>query len=513
MSTRSQALPRTGHGLLSSLYAEVVDAGLGPTAVLGLAGSAAIALGSSLPGSPFVLNQPGAWFFGTGPSTGGPGSLLGQLAVYGGAALLIKVWFDLVRTLRERPLTSVRPLAVVFALWVLPLLIAPPLFSADIYSYAGTGDMVTHGISPYHYGPDVLGSNSYAAMVDPFWGNTPSPYGPLFLGLAGLITFMTVHQMLFTVLVLRLLAVGGVALAAAFLPELARRQGRNPSSAFALAILNPLTLLGLIASGHNDALMVGLLVAGLVYAQRGRPLVGIGLCSLATGIKFPAALGILYIAWEWATEKADWRTRVRRLGVSGLVALGTMEVLGLVTQLGWGWLGSWGVPGQVRSVITPLTDVSYIGIQLIRAVNIGPDLTTLLTAVRALGLLVAAVICVRLLFNRRRLGLLSSFGLSLIVLVGLGPVMWTWYLTWGMVVLAAVLTRRWWGLFVGISILAVALNIPDVTSAVSTVLGDVTGLVLCLGALLMARESTANRVRQLVAKLAGSRRLAWSSSA
>jgi hypothetical protein len=317
--------------------------------------------------------------------------------------------------------------------------------------------------------------------------------------------------MLFTVLVLRLLAVGGVALAAAFLPELARRQGRNPSSAFALAILNPLTLLGLISSGHNDALMVGLLVAGLVYAQRGRPLVGIVLCTLATGIKFPAALGILYIAWEWATEKADWRTRIRRLGVSGLVALGVMEVLGLVTQLGWGWLGTWSAPGQVRSVITPLTDVSFIGIQLVRAVNFGPDLTTLLTAVRAVGLLVAAVICIRLLFNRHRLGLLSSLGLSLLLLVVLGPAMWTWYLTWAMVVLAAALTRRWWGLFVGVSILAVALNIPDVTSAVSTVLGDATGLVLCLAALLMARESTANRVRQLVAKLAGPRRLVWSS--
>ncbi|MBO0894102.1 MAG: polyprenol phosphomannose-dependent alpha 1,6 mannosyltransferase MptB [Acidimicrobiales bacterium] len=511
MSTRSQALPRTGYGLLSSLYAEVVDAGLGPTAVFGLAGSAAIALGSSLPGSPFALNQPGAWFFGTGPSTGGPGSIFGQLAVYGGAALLIKVWFDLVRAIRERPLSSVRPLAVVFALWVLPLLVAPPLFSADIYSYAGTGDMLSHGISPYHYGPDVLGSNSYVAMVDPFWGNTPSPYGPLFLGLAGLVTFITVHQMLFTVLALRLLAVGGVALAAAFLPELARRQGRNPSSAFALAILNPLTLLGLVAAGHNDAIMVGLLVVGLVFAQRGRPLVGIALCTLATGVKFPAALGILYIAWDWATEKSDWRTRIRRLGVSGLVAVGVMELLGLVTTLGWGWLGTWSAPGQVRSAISPLTDVSFIGMAVIRAVNIGPDLTTLLTIVRALGLLVAAVICVRLLFNRRRLGLLQSLGLSLVVLVGLGPVLWAWYLTWAIVVLAAVLTRRWWGLFVGISILAAVVNVPDVASSLSSVLGDATGLVLCLGALLMARESTANRVRQLVAKVAGSRRLALSS--
>lgn len=510
MSTRSQALPWSGHGFLASLYAEVVDAGLGPTAVLGLAGTAAIALGSSLPGSPFALDQTEAWFFGTGPSAGGPGNIFGQLAVYGGVALLVKVWFDLVRALREHPLSSVRPLAVVFALWVLPLLLAPPLFSRDVYSYAAQGDMVTHGISPYHYGPDVLGANAYVTPVDPFWGNSPAPYGPLFLGLAGLITFMTGHQELFTVAALRLLSVAGVALAGVFLPQLARGQGRSPSLAFALAILNPLTLLGLIASAHNDALMAGLLVAGLAVAQRGRPVAGIVLCTLATGIKSPAALGVAYIAWEWVTERLDWGTRIRRFVASGLVAIGVMEVLGLVTRLGWGWLGTSSTPGAVRSVITPLTDVSFLGIQLIRAVNVGPDLSTLLTAVRALGLLVAAVICIRLLLTRHRLGPLPSLALSLLVLVALGPAIQTWYLTWGMVVLAAVVAGRWWGLFVWLSILAAAITIPDVQSLVSTVLGDATGVVLCLGAVLMGRESTANRVRQLVAKLAGGRRLSWS---
>ena len=503
---RRLRLPR----LLSTLHAEVVDAGLGSTAMLGLAGTAAIALGSSQPGSPFALDQPGAWFFGTGLPKGGPGDVVAQLAVYGGVALLIKVWFDLVKALRERPLPSIRPLAVIFGLWVLPLLVAPPLFSGDVYSYAAIGDMVTHGISPYHYGPAVLGANAYVAPVNPLWANAPAPYGPLFIGLAGWLTFMTAHQQLFTLEALRLLAVGGVALAGVFLPELARGQGRNPSSVFALAILNPLTLLGLVASGHNDALMAGLLVAGLAMAKRGRPLTGIVLCTLATGIKSPAALGIAYIAWEWMTESADWRTRIRRLFASGLISLAVMEVLGLVTRAGWGWVTTFSTPGAVRSVITPLTDVSFSGMLLIRAVSVGPDLTTLLTVVRGLGLLVAAVICVRLLLTRHRLGVLPSLGISLLVLVALGPVIQTWYLTWGMMVLAAVVVGRWWGLFVWLSILAAAITIPDVQSFVSTVLGDATGLVVFGVALLMCREATVQRMRQRVAGLPLARGLAWS---
>jgi alpha-1,6-mannosyltransferase len=497
---------------LAALVGEVVSAGLGPTAVLGLAATAAIALGSSAPGSPFALDQSGAWFFGTGVSAGGPGSLFAQLAVYGGVALLVKVWFDLVRTLRSRPLDSVRPLAILFALWVIPLVVGPPLFSRDVYSYAAQGDMLTHGISPYHYGPAVLGSNAYVTPVDPFWGNAPAPYGPLFLGLAAWLTFLTAHQELFTVASLRLLEVGGVALAGVFVPRLARGRGREPTSAFALAILNPLTLLGLVASAHNDALMAGLLVAGLAVAEQGRPLAGIVLCTLATAVKAPAALGVAYIAWEWAAGGIDWGARTRRLLAAGASAAALMEVLGLVTRLGWGWVLSLGTPGAVRSVITPLTDVSFLGIHVIRAVNVGPDLATLLTATRALGLLVAAVICVRLLLTRRRLGALASLGISLVVLVALGPAVQTWYLAWGMVVLAAVVTRRWWGVFVWVSILAAAVTIPDVQSVVSTVLGDATGLLICGGILLVCKEDAAARVRRAVGRLASPLRLAWSPS-
>ena len=46
----------------------------------------------------------------------------------------------------------------VFALWIVPLLIIAPLFSRDVYSYVAQGEMMSHHISPYHYGPGVLGA-------------------------------------------------------------------------------------------------------------------------------------------------------------------------------------------------------------------------------------------------------------------------------------------------------------------------------------------------------------------
>ena len=67
---------------------------------------------------------------------------------------------------------------------------------------------------------------------------------------------------------------------AIFLPRLARSYGRDPSVAFILAVLNPLVLLHLVAGAHNDALMLGFLLAGLSLAQYGRRGLGALLCTI-----------------------------------------------------------------------------------------------------------------------------------------------------------------------------------------------------------------------------------------
>src|ERR1035438_10016147 len=89
-------------------------------------------------------------------------------------------------------------------------------------------------------------------------------------------------------------------LAALFLPSLARSYGRDPGSAFALGLPNPLVLLFLIGSGHNDALMIGLLVAGLAMARKGHLYLGIGLRACAGSIKAPGLIGVAAIAWTYA---------------------------------------------------------------------------------------------------------------------------------------------------------------------------------------------------------------------
>ncbi len=411
-------------------------------ALLGFIAVVSICLGASLPSSPFKLEMGGTWFFGEAAWPTTSLMLPGVVAVYGGMILFVRVWFGLYQTLRARPGVPIRQLAYMLALWLVPLMAVAPLFSQDVFSYAAQGEMMSHHINPYHYGPGILGSGPYVLGVDPLWINTAAPYGPLFLMLAGWSASLSLHHTLVTVLLLRLQSVIGVALIAYCIPKLARSFGRDPGPAFVLAVLNPLTLLALVGGAHNDAIMVGLLLAGVTATRSRHPVWGVVLCALAASIKVPAAIGIVYVAVAWAGPSADWRRRIRMIFRSGLITVAVMALLTLVSGLGWGWIANLGTPGTVRSWMAPATGVGLLISGTAHVVGIGVGLGGVLTLTRAIGLVAAAAVAVYCLRHRERLGLLGALGITMMTFVLLGPVVQPWYLTWGIIIMAPVVTGR-----------------------------------------------------------------------
>ncbi len=228
-------------------------------ALLGFVAILAISIGASLPSSPFKLEMPGAWFFGVPKTTGAShwGVYFVLAAVYGGLILLLRVWWGMTRLYARCPGVEMRRLKWVFALWSAPMLIIAPIFSRDVYSYAAQGEMVSHHMNPYLYGPFEMGNNSFTAPVDPLWGNAPAPYGPLFLQIDGFFAKVTFHNELATIVLLRLLAFAGVLLIAFCVPRLAGLYHRDKAEIFTLAVLNPVTILHLVGGAHNDASDVG----------------------------------------------------------------------------------------------------------------------------------------------------------------------------------------------------------------------------------------------------------------
>ena len=432
-------------------------------AVLGFVAITAITLGVCQQRSPFALKLPGAWFLGV-PDQGAAASphdlLLGLVAVYGGLLLLMRVWYGLIRTLSQVPGVPVRKLVAVCALWVVPLLVAPPLFSRDVYSYAAQGEMMSHHISPYHYGPGVLGAAPSVSLVDPLWLNTPAPYGPLFMEADGLITQVSGHHELPDLVLLRLLAVVGVALIALAVPTLARSMGRDPAYVFTIAVLNPVSMLHLVGGAHNDALMLGLLAVGLALAKRGRPVAGIVVCALAAAVKVPAAIGVLYIGWEWMGAGVPVRARIRPLVTAGLIAAAVMGGLSIVTGLGWSWVLNLATPGTVRSWVAPATGAGIVLTDLAHLVHLAVPMHVVLSMTRLLGLGVAAGVGVWLLWRVDRFGTLRSMGITMLLVVALGPVVQPWYLSWGLVLLAPVATGRVRTLIVGFSVASAFIGLP-----------------------------------------------------
>ncbi len=417
-------------------------------AVAGLLAAAAVA-GAVVGGSSFVSHLPGAWFFGTpgGPlgsvSTGASRApALAILGVYGGLGALVVIWWRFLRALRAHPGMPVGQVARVVAAWAAPFAVAPPLFSRDVYSYAGQGALVTFHINPYHYGPGVLGATPFNLLAGPLWANTPSPYGPTFLSLDGLVTQLSGHQVLADLVLLRLLSVVGVALVVAGLPVLARSVGRDAGLAVALGAGSPVVLATIIGGAHNDGLMVGLLVAGLAAWKRWGPVPGIVLCALAAGVKAPAALGIVLIGWNWAGHDAGVVRRGARtllgLGIAGTV----LAVLSAVSGVGWGWVVSLTAGDTIWTGVTPVDAVTRVAAGLLHLAGATTSTASVRTVVALTAVTVAMVAGTWLLWHSPRIGPIRALGLALLVLALLSPVLWSWYLTWGLVVLAPVAGDR-----------------------------------------------------------------------
>ncbi|MFJ6893325.1 polyprenol phosphomannose-dependent alpha 1,6 mannosyltransferase MptB [Streptomyces hokutonensis] len=389
--------------------------------VLGLAGTAVLALGGETAGA-----LPSADLF----SPASAQAALGLVGVYFGVVLLIAAWLLLGRLIRSAEPPSPRSLLLVLAVWAAPLLLAPPLFSRDVYSYLAQGAMVDAHMDVYAHGPAALGG-PLADEVAPLWQHTGAPYGPVFLALASGLSGLTRGQLPAGLFGMRLVALLGVGLMAAALPRLARQCGADPAAALWLGALNPLVLLHLVAGAHNDAIMLGLLGTGLVAARGRWPILGAVLVTLAALVKAPAALGLaavvlLQIRAGHRPAKAATTTVV----ASAVTTVAATAVAGT----GYGWIGALDTPVSAHNwALTSLLGRATGAL----LEHLGSGLAPFaIPAWHALGLAVTGAAVLAIWF-RLRPSPVYALGLSLAVVAAFGPAIRPWYALWGLFLIAA----------------------------------------------------------------------------
>jgi hypothetical protein len=450
---------------------------------LGLAGSLTLVLGGVLAGVPPmrdpVLQLPAlkALRTLTMPAT---------VVVFAGLCLLMLAWWRLGKLVRGGRGPTVRELMVTLGWWGAPLLVTMPIFSRDVYSYLAQGNMTALGIDAYHYGPAIIGG-PHTVDIPGIWQTTPAPYGPVFLSLAGDVTSITGENTWLGILGMRLLALVGLGLMAAAVPRIARATGVDPRLAVWLGVLNPLVLIHLVADAHNDALMLGLMMAGLALALERRPAAGIALVTLATLVKAPAGLALVFIVPIWAgqlTGRARWP---RAALAAGGISLATVVVTTTLAGTGYGWLGTLDTPTLAHTWTSVTTDVGFWLGLLAEKLGLATG-NQVLAGVRLLGLAAAGAVCL-LMLRRHRNTPLVGLGLGLAAVLALGPVVHPWYLLWAIAPLAAASTSpKIQRAVVIASIAMTAAVLPGGVQPTSAVfVGALAGAVLVFGAAWAAR--------------------------
>lgn len=378
------------------------------------------------------------WWF----SLPGGGSPLVSVLFYLSIGLLVVGWIGVGRAAFAGHLTVRRAWATLGA-WGLPFLVGPPLFSRDLYSYVGQGLVAHHGLDPYSVSPSALGPGPVLASIASVWRHTFSPYGPFFVAASKGVVDVAGRSLIAEILAFRFLELIGVALIMVSLPRLARHLGTDPGIALWLGALSPLALFGFISSGHNDALMVGLLVAGVTVAATGRLMAGVVLCAAAATVKLPAAAAIVFLV----TDRCRQLAPDRRWVVVARAAAATTAVFVAVTLFcgyGWTWIGPGAlhVPTELRVLTTPSVSLGTFAFHLLHPLGIPLTRSAVVTGTQYLCGAAVAAGCLWLLMTLGRHEVVRSTGVALVLIVVGSPTVWPWYLLWGVVLLAATTAQR-----------------------------------------------------------------------
>ncbi|MBB3606688.1 alpha-1,6-mannosyltransferase [Mycolicibacterium sp. BK556] len=391
-----------------------------------------------------------------------------------GAVMMALAWLMLGRFALGSRRMSRSQLDHTLLLWVVPLLIAPPMYSKDVYSYLAQSQIARNGLDPYKVGPAPgLGlDHVFTLSVPSLWRETPAPYGPLFLWIGRGISALTGEDIVAAVLSHRVVVLLGVGMIVWAVPRLARRCGVAEVSALWLGAANPLLLMHLVAGIHNEALMLGLMLTGTEFALRGvdaagslmpRPLhwphgrdqwiawkplamllVGTVLIALSSQVKLPGLLALGFVgmalAHRWGTS---FKAFIGATTLMTALSLVVMAVIGWASGLGFGWVFTLGTANVVRSWMSPPTLVALGTGQVGILLGLGDHTTAVLSLTRAMGVLIIMITVTWLLLAvfRGRLHPVGGLGVALGATVLLFPVVQPWYLLWAIIPLAAWATR------------------------------------------------------------------------
>jgi hypothetical protein len=310
-----------------------------------------------------------------------------------------------------------------------------------VYAYTGQGRLVLENLNPYTTGISAL-SNWFSLGADPAWAETRTPYGPYFLWLEGLVVQITGAQPDFSVFLFRLLAVAGVILCMVYIPKLAELHGINGGRALWIAVANPLFLISFVASAHNDALMVGLALAGTYFAATRRCLWGVLLVTASIGVKPISIVLLPFIGLLWAGQGAGWARKLWYWFLTAAISFGVLALSGLPYGLGMGWVSAITDPTPGYTGYSPS---GFLGQQVQGLADaLGLDGGALASALRSALKWAGVGLVILLMLRGDHSRIIRRMALGFAAIVVLSPIIQPWYVLWFIPLLAVTGIRDDW---------------------------------------------------------------------
>ncbi|RFA18023.1 hypothetical protein B7R25_15345 [Subtercola boreus] len=402
---------------------------------------------------------------------------ISTFVVIGAGLLLVIAWLKLGSSLRQKPADALRRVIVASIVWAVPLAVAVPLYSRDLFAYVGQGRLMAGGFNPYLDGISAI-QGWFNIGVDPMWANAKTPYGPIYLWLEQLTVMASGDSPIIAVGLFRLVAIVSVAVMAFYAYRIAVLRSVDPSKVLWLVLASPVVLFNFVVAGHNDALMLAFLVAGVYYALQKHPIIAVLLVTASIGVKPIAVIALPIVGIIWAGQNRTMRSTVKYWVITVVVSAAVLGVLGFALNIGFGWVLTLATPGSVSHWYAPVNILAIAMGGAFGAFGLDGELPANIVKYVAVGAMVVVVAWVML--TKRNIDPVMRLALGFTATVILSPVIHPWYAAWCIILFAIVGIREGLAthLAVSASIFFACVSIAEGMDISDSVQGDILGYVI-----------------------------------
>ncbi len=211
------------------------------------------------------------------------------------------LWFGAIYIVRRDTRKSMTAIIVAgFGLFALVFVFTPSFMSRDIFSYIFFGRAMTvYHSNPFLLIPHARQSDIFYPLIG--WKYNASVYGPVFNYLSWLVTRIAGNNVAANVLGFKFMAFGFYSGCLPMVYWLTRRVTPGKENmALTITAWCPLLVMHTLGGGHNDVIMIALVLAGYLLYRKGYLLTGIVVVMVAALVKIVgvfalAPMVVLYV--------------------------------------------------------------------------------------------------------------------------------------------------------------------------------------------------------------------------